>query len=168
MTILRDFDPRPVNALQSALTRVLATAGGAGYSPVAPGTAGTLAGCLVLYVLQPDFSSIGFLFATAAVYGVGVVVSSWAERLWQRSDPGHVCVDELAGLMLTVAFVPARDVTLLLAAAFLIFRLFDIVKPPPTRAAERARSGWGIMNDDMVAGLYANLVLQAISRLGWI
>ena len=168
MIIRREYDTRGVNAFQSISTKLIATVAGAGYSPVAPGTAGTLIGCLVLFILEPDFSSVLFLVAIAVVYAIGVLVSSWAERVWEKSDPGQVCIDELAGLLVSLAYVPAKDPALLLVAAFLLFRMFDIIKPPPARAAENARSGWGIMNDDMIAGLYTNAALQIISRLGWL
>jgi phosphatidylglycerophosphatase A len=125
-------------------------------------------GLLAVFAIGPSRWSGWFFVSIAAVYAVGVVSSTWAERLWRRSDPGYVCIDEFAGYLVSIACVPAANEPLLLVAAFFLFRVFDIIKPPPARMAERGPSGWGIMNDDIVAGLYTNLVLQVASRLGWV
>jgi phosphatidylglycerophosphatase A len=167
MTIHRAYDPRPLTTTQAWLARVFATAFGFGYSPIAPGTAGTLAPLIVLYLWRPA-RSWGFILAALALYLFGVVLASWGERLWRKSDPGHVCIDEVAGYLVSVAFVPARSELALLVAAFFVFRLFDIVKPPPGRRAERLPGGWGVMTDDVIAGVYGNVVLQIAAHVGWL
>jgi len=167
MTIRRAHDPRPLTPAQAWITRIAATALGFGYLPVAPGTAGTVLPCAVMLVWQPE-RSWAFLAVALVVFLVGVVVASWGERLWQGSDPGHVCIDEVAGYMVSVAFVPAANEVALLVVAFFVFRVFDILKPPPGRISERLPHGWGIMADDVVAGLYSNLVLHLMGHVGWL
>ena len=106
--------------------------------------------------------------AAVAVYIVGVPLSTWAEDLWGTEDPGRVCIDEVAGYLVTVLWLPAASEFWTLIAAFFVFRFFDIVKPPPGRRSERLPGGWGVMTDDVVAGVYANLVMQIVVRQGWL
>ena len=162
----------PLNGIQKLLTRVLATSLGLGYSPIAPGTAGTLLPMAVLILAQPTPQMRGWplLVVTVAVFLVGVVVAFWGERLWTKEDPGFVTIDEVAGYLTGVLFVscaPGNEIYLYIAAFFL-FRLFDIIKPPPARASERLPGGWGIMTDDIFAGIYTNVVLQVVVALGWL
>ncbi len=95
-----------------------------------------------------------------AVTAIGVVVASRAEAAYRRRDPGLIVIDETAGMLLTLAAVPVG-----LGGAvvgFIAFRLFDIVKPFPARRAERLPRGWGVMADDLVAGLYAQALLRLL------
>ena len=167
-------DTRPLNGVQKFLTRSLATSLGLGYSPIAPGTAGTLLPAAVMILMamadRPFDREWAFLAATVVVYFIGVVVAFWGERLWDKEDPGFVTIDEVAGYMTGVVFVtcmPGNEIYLLIAAFFL-FRLFDIVKPFPGRKSEDLPGGWGIMTDDIVAGIYTNVVLQAATWIGWL
>jgi phosphatidylglycerophosphatase A len=154
----------PLNAVQKWLTRIFATTFGFSYSPIAPGTAGTLPP-LALYILYPIERGWMFLGIATIIFLVGVPLASWAERLWQRKDPGHVSIDEVAGFMVSIAFVPAQDPILLAVAGFFVFRVFDIVKPPPGRRSEYLPHGWGVMTDDVIAGIYANAFLQVTFRM---
>lgn len=139
----------------------LATAFGAGYAPVAPGTWGSAVGLLVWFLLPPS------LAAQAIVIALVVVVGSWsgtvAERHFGRRDPGQVVIDEVAGMLVTLFFNPVGWPGA--AGGFLLFRIADILKPFPARRLERLPGGAGIMADDVMAGIYANLALRVILAL---
>ena len=143
---------------------LIATCGYVGYVPVAPGTAGSLAG-LVLYgaagTLGGTQVEMGLL---AVVLAVGVWSSAASERHFGETDPGAVVIDEVAGMLITLLGLQATWGGVL--AGFLAFRFFDVVKPFPARWAERLPGGWGIMADDVVAGLYAHLVLRLLLWAG--
>ena len=141
----------------------IATAGGAGYFPIAPGTAGSLVGVAVVVGLgQLPLSravAIAILAAASlALFAVGVWAAGRAEEFFGRTDPGQVVVDEVVGQMLTFLLLP-RATWKWLLGGFLLFRALDIVKPFPARQAERIPRGWGIMLDDVVAGVYGLAVL---------
>lgn len=133
----------------------MATAGGVGYAPVAPGTAGSLLTALVLWLVP--FSRPALVLFFVAVTLAGLWAAGRAEQALGGKDPGPIVIDEVAGMTLTVLAVPLTAVTL--GAGFVLFRLFDIVKPPPARAVQRWPGGPGVMADDLVAGLYALAVL---------
>lgn len=94
------------------------------------------------------------------VAAVGVAAASQAESAYGRRDPGVIVIDETAGMLLTLAAVPVGVGGAL--AGFFAFRLFDVVKPFPARRAERLPGGWGVMADDLVAGLYAQALLRLL------
>lgn len=137
------------------LALAVASAGGAGYAPIAPGTAGSLVTAAVLWLLQLGPS--GRLAALGAVIAAGIWSGGRAERVLGRKDPGLVVIDEVAGMMLSVLFVPHTPGVL--ASAFVLFRIFDVWKPFPADRSQALRGGWGVMTDDLIAGLYALLVL---------
>ncbi len=140
------------------LAIALATFGYVGYCPVAPGTAGSAA-ALPLYALLRWIGSPALDVAVIVVlFAVGIWAGSVAETYFGRVDPGHVVLDEVIGMLVTLLFLPVTWVGATLG--FLLFRLFDIVKPVPARQCERLHGGLGIMADDAVAGLYANLALR--------
>jgi len=144
-------------ALDTA-SRLVATGLGSGYSPVAPGTAGSLVG-LLLFLPLAGLAWPTQLAAIAAVTLGGTLAAARVARGVGRKDPGLVVVDEVAGQWLTFLALPVTPVTAL--AGFLLFRLMDIVKPWPARDLERLPGGIGIMADDLAAGVYANLALRA-------
>jgi phosphatidylglycerophosphatase A len=153
---------RPAPADRVAL--FIATAGGAGYSPVAPGTVGSALTAAILW-LAP-FSPSGVIAFFVVVTLAGLWASDRAERVLGGKDPGAIVIDEVAGMTLAVLAFPLTPPTL--AAGFVLFRFFDIVKPFPARASERARGGLGVMVDDLIAGLYALAVLALLRALfGW-
>ena len=137
---------------------VIATAFGAGYSPVAPGTAGSLVGLALFWPLQlaPPWVQV---LVTVAAFGAGVAASSRLAQRLGRKDPGAAVVDEVVGMWLSLLFLPFTPATAL--AGFLLFRLLDVFKPWPARQLEALPGGWGIMTDDVMAGVYANLLLRA-------
>jgi phosphatidylglycerophosphatase A len=133
-----------------------------GYTPIASGTFGSLL-VIVLYGVSPGFFSLRTVWVFwAALFFLGVWTASRCELFWGK-DPSRVVIDEIAGMFLTLSLLPLNIRVVL--GGFFLFRFFDIVKPPPARWAERLPAGWGIMADDVVAGIYANVVLQVIVRL---
>lgn len=142
----------------------IATCGYVGYVPVAPGTAGSIAG-LALYgaagLLGGTQVEVGVL---AVVLAVGVWSSAASERHLGVTDPGVIVIDEVAGMLITLlALQPTWGGVL---AGFLAFRFFDVIKPFPARWAERLPGGWGVMADDVIAGLYAHLALRLLLWAG--
>lgn len=136
----------------------LATAGYVGYAPIAPGSAGSAVG-LALFVGIRSFGGhgleLGILVLTVVL---GVWASGVGERHAGREDPGLVVIDEVAGMLLTMLWVPLTWPTAVVG--FLAFRFFDIVKPSPARNAERLHGGLGIMADDLIAAVYATVTVR--------
>ncbi len=143
--------------LNSRFQRAIATVGFLGYLPYAPGTFGAAAAFLLILALKPGNFELFIIFLP--VFLLGVLTSHTAEKKLGK-DSRHIVIDEFSGYLLAVLFVPKSAGYLL--AAFVLFRIIDIVKPPPIRKMERLISGGaGIMLDDIVAAVYANLILQA-------
>jgi phosphatidylglycerophosphatase A len=147
----------------------IATCGGVGYFPMAPGTAGSVVGLVLVLILAqvplPRLWLSGVLALLAiGIFFLGVWSAGVAERHFGRVDPGPVVIDEVLGQVITFLARPDPSWKWLLAG-FVLFRIFDIIKPFPARQAERLPGGWGIMTDDLVAGLYS---WAAISVLGYL
>lgn len=138
----------------------LATAGYCGYFPIAPGTAGSAAG-LVVYLLVwwagSPFVEAGLI---ALIFVAGTWAATRAERFFGGIDPGPVVIDEVLGMLITLAFLPVGWTAAL--AGFVLFRVFDVIKPYPANRLEKFHGGFGIMADDAMAGIYANLSLRAL------
>ncbi|MCC6908511.1 MAG: phosphatidylglycerophosphatase A [Phycisphaerales bacterium] len=168
------------------------TVGGLGLLRPAPGTWGSLPPCALAFIavwLGAEALTINLmLLALAAASSAAcVALGPWAERQFQGKDPGVVVLDETAGMSLALLLVPlARRMAegaadsaaagadsasigfafIVIAAAFLLFRILDIIKVQPANLIQQFPGGWGILLDDLVAGLYANLILQLFLRLG--
>jgi phosphatidylglycerophosphatase A len=140
-----------------AVAKLVATGLGSGYSPVAPGTAGSLVGLLLFLPLAGRAWPIQ-LAAVVVVTILGVLAGGRLATTLGLEDPGVVVVDEVAGQWITLLALPMTPVTAV--AGFLLFRAMDIVKPWPARALERLPGGLGIMADDVAAGIYAHLLLR--------
>jgi phosphatidylglycerophosphatase A len=143
----------------------IATALGVGYAPVAPGTFGSAMGLLLWAVLP----STTIVQATAIV--VLFVAGSWsgsvAERHFGRTDPGQVVIDEVMGMLITLFLNPVGWVGAI--GAFFLFRVADVIKPYPANRLERLHGGVGVMADDAMAAVYANLALRAALAFGnWV
>ena len=145
----------------------IATCAFIGYVPVAPGTFGSTAGLVVFFAVRGTGSASLELAAIVIVFAVGVWSATVAERHLGDVDPAPVVIDEVAGMLITLAFLPV-DLTGALVG-FLIFRLFDVVKPWPSSRLERLPGGFGIMADDALAGVYGQLVMRGLIALapGW-
>lgn len=147
---------------RSRLAMLLATWGGVGWAPAAPGTAGAIAAAvmgwlLVRYVGMPAW---GFLPLAALLFVPGAWAATETERNAKAHDPGYVVVDEVVGQWIALSLVRVERWEEWLLAVVL-FRLFDIAKPPPIRTLERLPAGWGVMADDAAAGLCAMMMLGA-------
>lgn len=145
-----------------SLALAIATCLGLGYAPVAPGTFGSLAG-LLLWVVLPESPFIQ-IFAIALSFAAGVWASAAAERHFRATDPGPVVIDEVMGMLVTLFLVPVSWPGAIIA--FLWFRIFDVIKPYPANRLERLPGGIGIMADDFMAAVYANLALRATLAVG--
>ena len=140
----------------------IATAFGTGYVPFAPGTAGSLVALPLVWALWRWGGHGTVLAGLAAVTALGWWSAGAAEAHFGRPDPGPVVVDEVAGQMASLLFLAPTMTSLV--TGFLLFRLFDIWKPFPIRRLEKLPGASGIMIDDLMAALYANLVHRV---LGW-
>jgi phosphatidylglycerophosphatase A len=141
---------------------VIATTGGAGLSPIAPGTAGSAVGVVVFWFTRAW--PLGWQIALiVAVAGVGTWAAGVAAEHFKREDPREVVVDEVAGQLVTLVATGAGIYGMILG--FFVFRALDIVKPWPANRFERLPGGLGIMADDLMAGVYGNLVLHVAARV---
>ncbi|MCL2824486.1 MAG: phosphatidylglycerophosphatase A [Polyangiaceae bacterium] len=161
----------PEEVIRSAKKRVpvsfwIATWFGCGLSPIAPGTVGAV-GSIPICLLLMKYGPIALVAAALLLTVVGIFVSARLAAATYCKDPQIVVIDEVAGMCLTMAFAPANWKGVVVA--FVLFRLFDITKPPPCRWIERRLSpGPGIMLDDIMAAIWAGAVLMGIRFLGWL
>ncbi len=150
------------------MTRValaIATAGGVGYVPVAPGTFGSLIGLLVWALLPP--TALAQATAIAGVFAIGAWSGTVAERHFKATDPAPVVIDEVLGMLVTLFLIPVGWGGAI--AAFVLFRIFDVIKPYPANRLELLHGGFGVMADDGMAAVYANLSLRVLLASGsWI
>jgi phosphatidylglycerophosphatase A len=145
----------------------IATVGYCGYFPVAPGTVGSAAGLVVYLLVWWSHSTVVEVGLIAVVFCVGTWAGTTAERYFGGIDPGPVVIDEVLGMLITLAFMPVGPMTAL--AGFVLFRIFDVIKPYPAGRLERLHGGLGVMSDDAMAAVYANLSLRLVVYLfpGW-
>lgn len=159
-----DLGPPPEPGPFTGLMAALATGLGLGLIPVAPGTFGSLLGPPLVWALRTIPSLPGQIVVSILVVAVGVPICGFGERWFRRRDPGGVVYDEIAAFPIVFAFAPFTWTTAVLG--FVLFRLFDIVKPWPVRRLERLPGGWGVLLDDLAAGLQAAIALQIILLSG--
>jgi phosphatidylglycerophosphatase A len=146
----------------------VSTFGYIGYAPIAPGTVGSAAGLVVFFLLRrTEFWPLEVV-AIALLFAVGSWAGTTAERYFGGVDPGPVVIDEVAGMLITLLFVPVGWIGALLG--FVLFRIFDIIKPFPAGRLERLPGGIGVMADDAMAAVYANAALWLFYWLapGWV
>ncbi len=144
------------------VARLIATGFYLGYAPKAPGTAGSLLGLFLFWVV-PVTEPVYLLGGIALLFFVGVWAANRIEEETKRKDNQIIVIDEIIGMFITVALFE-RDLVWLIVGFFL-FRLFDIIKPFPAKASEKLPHGWGVMMDDVVAGIYSALSLRLIFYL---
>ncbi|MGB6943236.1 MAG: phosphatidylglycerophosphatase A [Bryobacteraceae bacterium] len=150
---------------RSSAAFVIATWFGCGYAPKAPGTAGSLAGLVIAIAL--NYAGYGrgtLLLLTAILLAPGIWSASVVARETNITDPHIVVVDEVIGQWITLAGAATYNWKTYLAA-FVLFRVLDIWKPPPARQLESLPGGWGIVADDVMAGLYGALAIFVLDRL---
>jgi len=145
--------------------RLISTCLGIGYTPKGGGTIAAAVCCIAWYFAWAGgnafFFTTGWLqvLVTIVLFLVGVYTAGKVEPEWGK-DSYRVVIDEVAGMALTLCFVPVKG--LYVGVGLVFFRFFDIVKPLGIKKMENIRGGWGVMLDDMLAGLYANLLLQIV------
>jgi len=141
----------------------IATCGYVGYAPVAPGTFGSAIGLAVFYLVRHQRSTTVEVAAIVVLAAVGLWSATEAEHHFGGIDPGPVVIDEVIGMLITLAFIPVNMAGAIVA--FFIFRLLDVVKPWPARRLEHLPGGFGVVLDDMMAGVYGNIVMWGLVSL---
>jgi len=149
--------PNPKSRIPSAIALTCATVCGVGYAPIAPGTFGSAAGLLVWWLLPA--SPAVQAAAIVAIFLIGSWSGTVAERHFGKTDPGQVVLDEVMGMLITLFLAPVGWKGAI--GAFFLFRVADVIKPYPANRLERLPGGIGVMADDGMAAVYANLALHA-------
>lgn len=152
---------QPVKDTYKTISKIIATLFFIGYMPFAPGTFGTLAGMLFIWILKPSFPWQFALLIAALI--IGIITSGIAEKAFGEKDSRHIVIDEFVGYLCSVILLPLTPAYML--AAFFLFRFFDILKPPPIRMIEKLGGGAGVMFDDVAAGIITNILLQIFRLL---
>ncbi|MBT8406872.1 MAG: phosphatidylglycerophosphatase A [Deltaproteobacteria bacterium] len=138
----------------------LATGFFTGFLPIMPGTWGTFAG-IPLVIISHRLTSIMQAAVTIVFVTIAVYIAGKAEILFEDRDARPIVIDEMVGFLIALLWLPLNFLTLCLG--FVLFRLFDIVKPPPISTVEkRLQSGWGVVMDDVLAGIFANVTLRLL------
>lgn len=150
-------------APKSSIIKILATGFGAGLSPVAPGTAGTLVGVIICLLCYPLVWPLRLVFVVA-ITALSIYVAGQAEILFGKTDDQRIVIDEIAGLQVTM--LPVAVTGLHLCIAFVLFRLFDIWKPFPLDRLQNLPGGWGVVADDLGAGIYAGGIMLIFTLTG--
>ncbi|MEK6197855.1 MAG: phosphatidylglycerophosphatase A [Desulfobacterales bacterium] len=144
------------------LIMFIATGCYSGYLPKAPGTWGSLVGLLLFFLLHTLSLEI-YLAVIAGIFVIGTFAAGEAEKIMDHQDPGLVVIDEIVGMLITMIAVPATPLAMVLG--FILFRIFDILKPFPVNFFDqRFHGGLGIMLDDVMAGIYSLIILQVLFR----
>jgi phosphatidylglycerophosphatase A len=133
-----------------------------GYSPIAPGTIGTLGAIILCYFLS-SLTELAYLIFTIVFVVFSVLISNRASIENNDTDPSWIVIDEVCGFLVTMFLIPYSFTYVLLG--FLFFRFFDVLKPFPISRFESLKGGLGIVIDDVLAGVYANIILQILKRL---
>jgi phosphatidylglycerophosphatase A len=147
----------------------ISTCGYLGYVPVAPGTFGSAAGLAVFAAVRWSGSPALELAVIVLLFTVGVWSASAAEKHFGGVDPAPVILDEVVGMLITLAFIPVTVTGAIVG--FLLFRLFDVVKPWPANRLEGLHGGLGVMADDAMAGVYGNVAMRllvVVLPAGWL
>ncbi len=147
----------------------LATCGYLGYVPIAPGTFGSALGLAVFFAVRSTGSVAVELAVIAILFAVGVWSGTEAEHHFGGVDPGPIVLDEVVGMLITLALLPVTPAGAIVG--FLVFRVLDVVKPWPSAGFEKLPGGLGVMADDGMAAIYGNLLMRgliAVTPAGWL
>jgi len=148
--------------MKKILAYTFCTFFGAGFFPALPGTFTSLLAILLVFLLQPGLSLLFTAILIALI--LGITLTSEIEKN-DGTDPGHIVIDELAGQWLTFFFIGHLSILIILAG-FILFRLFDILKPLGINKIQELKGGWGVMLDDVLAAIYANTILHLLILTG--
>lgn len=148
--------------MNEKLIKFLATGFGSGLAPYAPGTAGTLIGVFICMLCLPMTWILRLIFVVVLL-AISIYVSGQAEKIYQTKDDQRIVIDEIIGLQITM--LPVAINVLNLCVAFVLFRIFDIIKPIPVRNLQGLPGGWGVVADDVAAGIYAAAILWLVVYL---
>lgn len=142
-------------------SKIVASFFGIGLIKKGAGTFAALVMCglIYLYVKFHLHTNIRFLFLNLVLFIIGVFVSKEAEKSWGK-DSNKIVIDEVFGMTISLLFLPINFITIVIA--FVLFRFFDILKPLGIRKAEKLKNGWGVMADDLIAGVYCNIFIQVL------
>lgn len=145
---------------QDILVKTLATGFGLGYSHIIPGTIGSLAGFLPLLI---PLSKPIWIIISICLFLIGVAVAGRAEKLFKERDSRKIVIDEITGCIVFLLLVP--HIKWCIIGGFVLYRLFDIIKPFPACISQCLPGGWGIMADDLIAGVYTGVVINIINLI---
>ena len=146
------------------LIKFLATGFYTGYTPIAPGTIGSLIGVIIYFGMHRLFWP-HYLLILMALAIFGIWISNKAiSYFFKERDSKRIVIDEIIGFLIAIFLIPFK--VKFIVVAFLVFRVIDVLKPYPLRRLEKLPGGWGVMGDDLLAGVYANLIMQAIRLWG--
>jgi phosphatidylglycerophosphatase A len=149
--------------LNEKLITFLATGFGSGLAPFAPGTMGTLVGVVICLFCLPLPWPMRLLIIIALL-ALSIYVAGRAEIIYQKKDDQRIVIDEIIGIQITM--LPVAITVLHLCVGFVLFRVFDILKPFPINNLQKLPGGWGVVMDDVAAGIYAGLILLAFNYAG--
>jgi phosphatidylglycerophosphatase A len=141
--------------------KIVASFFGIGLIKKGAGTIAAIVTCGLIYLCVTFHlhSNIRFLFINLVMFIIGVFVSKEAEKSWGK-DSNKIVIDEVFGMTISLLFLPINFITIVFA--FVLFRFFDILKPLGIRKAEKLKNGWGVMADDLIAGVYSNILIQVL------
>lgn len=146
--------------MRNFIIKTLSTFFYVGYLPFMPGTFASIAGVLLIYLLKGN--TVTYILFTLVLTILGFLISGKAEQIFNKKDAKFIVIDEVSGILLGFLFIP-YDIKLIVMA-FILFRILDAFKPYPSDRLQRLAGSIGIMSDDIVAGLYTNIILQVVSR----
>ena len=149
--------------MNEKLITFLATGFGSGLAPFAPGTMGTLVGVLICLLCLPLPWPMRLLIVIA-LSALSIYVAGRAEIIYQKKDDQRIVIDEIIGIQITM--LPVAITILHLCVGFVLFRIFDILKPFPINNLQRLPGGWGVVIDDVAAGIYVGVILFALNYTG--
>ena len=157
--------------VKDALCLTLASAFGLGLMPIAPGSFGALLGvgihlAIVRFVTEAN-QHVALIAGFLAVCVVHFILTPWAQKYWNDSDPANFVLDEVAGYLVVPLLIKTGPLWFIVVAGFLLFRILDIIKIPPARQIDQhIHDAWGVLLDDLVSGLYASGIVYLAAR--WI
>lgn len=159
--------------MKNFIFKGIISVGFVGYSPVIPGTLGTIAAVFIYLLL---FAFIEIPFKEYIISGVGAVIfilislllGRWAENYYHKKDSQKFVLDEVSGYSLAIFMIDISQAPFkIIISSFIIFRLFDIIKPFPAKKGEKLPGGLGIVMDDLIAGIYTNIVVRLLMIMPW-